>query len=326
MTLHATGPIQIDRCDPAAEREVLALAAQAWPEAERAAYWQSIAALVRTGQADHVVLLAARVGEQLLAVQLAQSLPGRAAAVWPPQFAAADAETCHRAAALLFARIATELASTGSQMAQALLSLNDEPAAREFTAGGFTHAADLLYMTAELGSPPESREPLPFEAVPFETLPFETVPFDAGDERRLAQLIDRTYSGSLDCPKIDGLRKTADVVAGYQAVGQFRPELWQIARHNGDDIGCLLVNLHPDVKHAEIVYVALVPEVRGRGWGLALTRLAKWLAREADCQRVVLAVDAANEPAIRLYSVAGFEVFDRKAVWIRQLSPAPNSL
>ena len=67
-----------------------------------------------------------------------------------------------------------------------------------------------------------------------------------------------------------------------KASGEFRPELWQIARHEDDDVGCLLVNLHPDVKHAEIVYLAVVPEVRGRGWGLELTRHAQWLARQAD--------------------------------------------
>src|SRR5262245_17900532 len=70
--MHSTvsSSIQIDRCDPAAEKEVLAVAAQAWPEAERAAYWQAIAALVRGGHSDRVVLLAARAGDRLLAVQI----------------------------------------------------------------------------------------------------------------------------------------------------------------------------------------------------------------------------------------------------------------
>ena len=65
------------------------------------------------------------------------------------------------------------------------------------------------------------------------------------------------------------MRQTADVIDGYKAVGEFRPDLWLFARHEGQDVGCLLLNLHPDVRHAEIVYVALVPEVRSRGWGLS---------------------------------------------------------
>ena len=126
--------------------------------------------------------------------------------------------------------------------------------------------------------------------------------------------------------RVDGPLTTADVFAGYRAVGEFRPDLWHIAIHNGADVGCLLVNLHPDVAHAEIVYVAVVPEVRGRGLGLALTRHAQWLASQTKSQRLVLAVDAANEPAIRLYSKAGFDVFDRRAVWIHSLRKIPKSL
>ena len=91
-------------------------------------------------------------------------------------------------------------------------------------------------------------------------------------------------------------------------------------------MGCLLVNLHPDVNHAEIVYLGLIPEVRGRGWGLLLTRRAQQLARERHCERVVLAVDAANEPAARLYADAGFSQFDRRAIWIRSLSETSKLL
>jgi mycothiol synthase len=309
MHTDASSTIRIDRCDPTGEKEVLAVAAQAWPEAERAAYWQAIAALVRSGQARRVVLLAAREGERLLAVQLAQSLPGRVAVAWPPQFTPLSQGQQEQIAALLFARLTSDLAVTDAEMVQALLATNDEALGRLFTIGGFTHAADLLYLAAELKDIPENHD----------SLPFEIEPFTPETEPRLVRLIERTYVGTLDCPRIDGLRKTPDVVAGYMAVGEFRPELWQIIRCEDEDVGCLLVNLHRDVKHAEIVYVALVPEVRGRGWGLALARLAQHLARKADCDRVVLAVDAANHPAIRLYLAAGFSVFDRRAVWVRPL-------
>jgi hypothetical protein len=40
----------------------------------------------------------------------------------------------------------------------------------------------------------------------------------------------------------------------------------------------------------------------------------------------VLAVDAANEPAIRIYSVAGFRAWDRQAVWIKSLAGGPTGL
>jgi ribosomal-protein-alanine N-acetyltransferase len=80
------------------------------------------------------------------------------------------------------------------------------------------------------------------------------------------------------------------------------------------------MNLHPDVRHAEIVYIAMIPEVRGRGWGRELIKQAIELARRAGAERIVLAVDAANQPAIRIYQALGFFEFDRRAVWVRSLT------
>jgi ribosomal protein S18 acetylase RimI-like enzyme len=312
METAAVGQIAIRRCDPLAEKEVLALAALGWAEAERPAHWQAVRAAAKSGQADHVVLLAAYSRDELLAAQISQSLPGRAAVVWLPQFA--PSVNSDELAAHLLGRLLPELAATGAQLAQALLTTADEAEARRLAAAGFAHAADLLYLAADVQPVPEERAGLPIEIEPFQTQ----------DEQRLAQLIDRTYVGTLDCPQLDGLRETADVIAGYQSVGEFRPGLWNFVRYAGDDIGCLLVNLHPDVKHAEIVYLGLVPEVRGRGWGLALTRHAQRLAARHECDRVVLAVDAANLPAIRHYSVAGFARFDVRAVWVRPLCEFRN--
>ena len=37
-------------------------------------------------------------------------------------------------------------------------------------------------------------------------------------------------------------------------------------------------------------------------------------------QRLVLAVDAANEPALRTYAAAGFQAWDRRSVFIRVMA------
>jgi ribosomal protein S18 acetylase RimI-like enzyme len=98
-----------------------------------------------------------------------------------------------------------------------------------------------------------------------------------------------------------------------------------LASEAGQDIGCLLVNLHPEVRHAEIIYLALVPEVRGRQLGKLLVRQAQWLARQAGCERLVLAVDAANDPAILMYGATGFVEWDRRSVWVRALPAGASS-
>jgi mycothiol synthase len=301
--------LEIVRCDAATEKGVLAVAAQAWAQAERAAQWQGLAAIVRDGRPQDVVLLAARLNDRLVAAQLGQMLPGQVAVVWPPQFTERIDVDRVRLADQLFDRLSWELAAGGAQLAQGLVAGEDPDTCALFATGGYRRAADLLYLAAE-------QKDFPDEPV---ALAFEIEPFTLDQAPRLADLIERTYVGTLDCPQIDGLRKTADVIAGYRSVGQFRPELWRFVRHEGADVGCLLVNLHPDVRHAEIVYLALVTEARGRGWGKLLARQAQWLARQANCERVVLAVDAANAPAIRLYDLARFAVFDRRSVWIKSL-------
>jgi ribosomal protein S18 acetylase RimI-like enzyme len=89
------------------------------------------------------------------------------------------------------------------------------------------------------------------------------------------------------------------------------------------DVGCLLLADHPAAGHAEIVYLGLVPEVRGRAWGLELVRHAKTLSHTMGHARVLAAVDAANRPAMAVYERAEFFVWNRRAVWARACRSIP---
>ena len=143
------------------------------------------------------------------------------------------------------------------------------------------------------------------------------VPYDGTQRGRLTELIERTYEGTLDCSELDGVREMDHVINGYQATGVFRPENWLFVRNGGQDVGVLLLADHPKGRHWELMYMALVPEVRGRGWGRQITRYAQWLARGANVERIVVAVDAANSPAVAMYRDSGFELWDQRAVYVR---------
>lgn len=305
--------LSIDRCNVTKSSAALELAARAWPASEKDAYAAGIQQAIEIGNAGSVVLLAARHGEQLIAAQLAQMLAGRAALIWPPQFiGGSESPNQAIAAAALGLKLAVELKDNGIGIAQSLIAPGDDDHEKWLAIGGLSHAADLLYLAADANLAPSVATLSPFDLEAFQPTATE----------RLIAVIQRTYVGTLDCPTIDGLRDTADVITGYQSVGAYRPELWFFVREQNRDVGCLLINLHPDVQHAEIVYLALVPEVRGRGWGLQLAKQALWLARATHCQRAVLAVDASNAPAVALYRAAGFEMFDRRAVWLRTFHDA----
>ena len=133
---------------------------------------------------------------------------------------------------------------------------------------------------------------------------------------RFAQLVDATYQDTLDCPAVNGVRSVEDVLQGYQATGHFDPQRWFIVRHQGEDVGCLILTDYPELATWELIYVGLVPAARGRGWGLSVVRHALWLCGQASRNRLILAVDAANEPALRIYAAAGFQSWDQKSVYV----------
>lgn len=302
------------RCDLVEDREALALVAGGWHAAERPERLQALWELVRTGKGADFLLWGMWEGERLLGAIAGQVLQGRCALVWPPQVCAAEETEGSTVGAALLKHLCCALAEREVHLAQALLSPEQRREAEVLGGAGFELAARLLYMTATADCFPGSAPQLPFAVEDFQL----------AESGRLAGLIEETYAGTKDCPHLDGKREVRDVVAGYLEVGEFRAELWKIVRSSGRDAGCLLMNLHPQAKQAEIVYVAVTPEFRGRSFGMALTRYAQWLAKEQGCEQVILAVDAANEPAIRVYAAAGFREWTERAVWVQSLREFPT--
>jgi mycothiol synthase len=244
--------------------------------------------------------------KRLAAAVLAQIQPGKTAAVSAPRLAVDEPQETARE---LLARVIADLTREGVQLAQALLETDQGPESDLLRACGFAHASNLLYLVSVDGAFPSSR--------PGDGLEFAA---DRGDERqRMARLVERTYQGSLDCPALDRVRSIEDVLDGYRAIGVFDPTRWIIARHREQDIGCLLLADHPRDDQWELVYMGIVPEARGHGWGVAMARHAQWLVRQAGRRRLVLAVDAANSPAIASYAAAGFVAWDHRSVYLRVL-------
>jgi ribosomal protein S18 acetylase RimI-like enzyme len=130
-------------------------------------------------------------------------------------------------------------------------------------------------------------------------------------------VLERTYEGTLDCPRLNGVRAAEDVLATYRSAGCFDPATWFLVRSQGKDIGCLLLTDYPQDEQWELTYVGLLKSVRGRGLGRQLVRHAQWLSQQAGRRRLVLSVDAANAPAIGLYASEGFVAWDRRAVYLR---------
>jgi ribosomal protein S18 acetylase RimI-like enzyme len=134
---------------------------------------------------------------------------------------------------------------------------------------------------------------------------------------RLAAVVARTYESTRDCPGLDGIRSMADVLAGYRAQGEYLAEHWCVVSAAGVDVGALILANHPAVGNWELVYMGVAPEARGRGFGEQIVRFALEAASTAGVERLVLAVDAANEPALQVYRRTGFREWERRIVYAR---------
>jgi ribosomal protein S18 acetylase RimI-like enzyme len=299
--------LQTERGGPS---EALLLAAQAWSAAERARQLEVVLnSAVR--EPPRFLLVEQRQEEKLQGVVLAECLPGHSAVVMTPQLIA-PRERDEVLAGDLLATMEMTLHEHHVLLAQALTPGRNHGAALRFQAAGYQFASDLLYLMAPCSALEE-------ELSLANDLPFELVSHDPRDSQRWGAIIERTYTETLDCPAVDGIRPLRDVLKGYRDIGKPRSDWWFLVRCEGQDIGCLLLADHGEMPQAELVYLGLAPEHRGHGWGGLLVREAIALAQRGGMQQILSSVDADNAPALRHYLAAGFRIWEQRVIWIKNL-------
>ncbi|HPP53879.1 MAG TPA: hypothetical protein PK777_13080, partial [Thermoguttaceae bacterium] len=203
-------------------------------------------------------------GQEFLGVQLAHLQPGRTAVMWPPRL---KPQQGTEVALTLVEGVCQELAGRGVGLVYCFLGSDTGPESKLMQVAGFSRLAQLLYLAAPEEELPSQR---PASALCFE-------PYCGDSRARLVRILQATYIQTLDCPLLNQKRDIEDVLAGYRATGTHRPELWQIVQAEGEDVGCLLLTDHPELESLELIYMGLIPSVRGRGWGMELARYAQWL-------------------------------------------------
>ncbi|MBU0639487.1 MAG: GNAT family N-acetyltransferase [Planctomycetes bacterium] len=146
------------------------------------------------------------------------------------------------------------------------------------------------------------------------------VPFGSNTYERFAATLAQTYEDSQDCPELTGLRPIADVIASHQATGPFDPTLWELARVDGCDAGCLLLARLSHGPLLEIAYMGVVPEFRRRGVGALLLRRALQRCRAAEADRLTVVVDQRNATARRAYARFGFKEVTTRDAYLHMLT------
>jgi ribosomal protein S18 acetylase RimI-like enzyme len=295
--------IPADRWSEALELLVAPLATDV-REGQKAAFKASLAAdsIQAAGFLGHFR------GDALTAATWLQTQAGRTATLWPP---AGPKPVEASVTSALVDRAIDVAKAQGAMLVQSLLVTDAGDDAEALRRAGFAHIADLLYLVSVSAEFPS--------ACPASNLAF--LPQGAHDLEEIAGIVARTYQGTRDCPALNGVRAIEDVMAGYRAIGRFRPELWLIARTADGDSGCVILADHAPLAVWELVYLGVVPESRGRGLGLEITRYAQWLCARENVERLALAVDASNKPALEMYAAAGFVSWDRRSVFVRIIEP-----
>ena len=276
------------------------------PPTAEALRWSVIAETRRKPAALGVLAVERNEQRQIVGAAWGQLGSGNVAQVWPTQRLAERAVSgCDP----LLAALLRELPRRGATFAQTLLPDAACRDAQTVLGAGFTHAADLAYLGADVDP----------RLAKHEATGLHFVPVEAHERAAFAELVERTYEGTLDCPALTGLRPALEVLDEYAAIGTSGMSLWQRAVQRNADVGCLLLADHPSQNQVELVYMALLPQARGRGLGGQLVRESMRIAAVLGRKRIVLAVDAANRPAAAQYEAAGFREWERRSAFVQDL-------
>jgi len=223
---------------------------------------------------------------------------------------------------------AAEGCADACDIAQALVEPSRPLDVASFEAGGLVRLATLDYLERNLPRAGSLEAPAAPTGWTIEPVADPAVlggadPAALGKDRRaeLIAVLESSYRDTRDCPGLAGMRRTTDVLDGHFGLGA-RPRHWLVARESGVARGVCLVNAAPDAQSAELVYLGLSPEARGKGLAKALLAASLHACSLARIGIVSLAVDTLNEPAKRLYLAHGFRRASSRVALVRRLHGA----
>ncbi|GAB4141099.1 MAG: hypothetical protein Tsb009_10770 [Planctomycetaceae bacterium] len=248
-------------------------------------------------------LLVAHSKDQVRGALLYLMQPDRCAYVWQP--VVIESDDSERIADMLLSEVLQRLQQENPWIAQCLLDPHARRDRARLARNGFPHLVDLHYLSRNLSEPIwESNAP------PLETMTYR----EENNHHRFAKILERTYIDSLDCPGVQGTRTGDDAILSHKSTGVFLPDQWTLFQIAGKDVGVLILADHPEQNAWELVYMGLVPEARGAGYGREILRLGLCAARAAGKESLCLAVDSQNHYARRVYDEAGFQLAEVRSV------------
>ena len=211
--------------------------------------------------------------------------------------------------ATLLGKSLSHLEGKSIALAQTVFDPNATLQIEAFRKAGFTHLAILNYL--------ERKEYAKIPDVPIVECSWESM--ETNSDGDLGPLLETTYLDSLDCPKIHGMRSIQDVIEGHRSAERYDPALWSICIHDGKQVGVILLNNTQVKSCMELAYLGVIPSTRGQGFGDVLLHRMALQMKALMCDRITLAVDSKNLPALSLYERWEFKMKSQRMTMIRKL-------
>jgi ribosomal protein S18 acetylase RimI-like enzyme len=271
---------------------------------ERETRVQNAFRLIKQGELDPAGIIVARENDRLAGALVCLPVPGASALVWPPQ-AIADTNAVQVEDQLLI-HGKKWLLEFGVKLAQALLVPRERHLANALLRHGFGHITNLQYLRHDAG----------LDAANSGSSRYTYQTYRQCDPSLFHSVLMATYTDTLDCPEVNGIREVNEIIEGHRSQGVHDPDRWWLAFDAGQPVAVLLLTEVPEWNGWDLSYVGVVPAFRRRGIGKELTRKALQEARMAGAGQLTLALDVRNTPASQLYTSLGFAPFDEREVYL----------
>lgn len=260
-----------------------------------------------------------RENDRIVAACTCLETPGRTVVIFLPG-GSTVAATMDTRVELLRHAVAIER-DRGFRLANCMIGTQDRANAEALTRADFRRIAELWYMERPIAGP--NAAPCR-DAAALPQLSWRA--YSAADHGTFARLIEATYERTRDCPGLAGLRDIEDVITGHRATGRFDPANWQLLSAGGEPAACILLSENPLARVLEVSYMGVHPRWRGRGLGRLLLERALEIAHHGQYEKLMLAVDSENAPALAIYRAFGFERTGQRLAMVRRLDPTSDGM
>jgi len=202
--------------------------------------------------------------------------------------------------------------SRGLSLIQALIGPSQPAKLRHLQQSGFQQVTTIWQLAAAVSHERSTITPCP--EIKFVAVQDPSSPDFSG-------CVERTYQDSRDCPELDRLRETKDVLKGYSATCGNDHRHWYIVKKGDSDAGVVILAHHPEAQQLELIYFGLFREFRGQGMGRTILDFVMTSAAKLGCDRVVTSFDSRNAPAVTCYHELGFDRADAREFLLRPIPP-----